>query len=48
VVVVADAAGRETRLCAGHWADAHVRLVGAQLVRTLLDTGPEMSTGLDK
>jgi hypothetical protein len=42
VVVVADAAGRETRLCAGHWTDARVRLVGARLVRTLPDSVLDM------
>jgi len=38
-------------MCAGHWTDARIRLVGARLVRTLPDTGPDMSpdtsTGLD-
>lgn len=31
-VVIADTAGDETRLCAGHWVDARARLVGARLV----------------
>jgi hypothetical protein len=48
VVIVADTTGRETRLCAGHWADARLRLIGARLVRTLQDTGPDVSAGLDK
>jgi hypothetical protein len=47
-VIVADAAGQETRLCAGHWIDARLRLIGARLVRTLPDTAPDMSTGLDR
>ncbi len=50
-VIVADAAGAETRLCAGHWTDARLRLIGARLVRTLPGTAPDMSkdmsTGLD-
>jgi hypothetical protein len=48
VVIVAEPAGRETRLCAGHWTDARIRVVGARLVRTLPDTGPNMATGLDR
>jgi hypothetical protein len=34
-VVVADQAGGQLRLCAGHWADARERLVGARVVRVL-------------
>ncbi len=34
-VVVADQAGGQLRLCAGHWADARQRLVGARVVRVL-------------
>jgi hypothetical protein len=47
VVIVADGAGGETRLCVGHWIDARARLVGARLVRTLPDTGRDMSADLD-
>lgn len=35
VALVADLAGARVRLCAGHWADARERLVGATLVRVL-------------
>jgi hypothetical protein len=35
VVVVADQAGGRLRLCAGHWADARERLVGARVVRVM-------------
>jgi hypothetical protein len=34
-VVVADQVGPHLRLCAGHWADARTRLVGARVVRVL-------------
>ncbi len=37
-VVVADQAGGTMRLCAGHWTDARLRLVGARLVRVLPTT----------
>jgi len=47
-VIVADVAGQKTRLCPGHWTDARTRLVGARLIRTLPDTGPDMSAGLDR
>jgi hypothetical protein len=38
-VVVADQAGARLRLCAGHWADARTRLVGARVVRVLPTAG---------
>jgi hypothetical protein len=34
-VVVADQAGDTMQLCAGHWTDARLRMVGARLVRVL-------------
>jgi hypothetical protein len=34
-VILADQAGGQLRLCAGHWVDAHERLVGARVVRVL-------------
>jgi hypothetical protein len=34
-VVIADQAGAQMRLCAGHWAEARKRLIGARVVRVL-------------
>lgn len=39
VALVADQAGARMRLCAGHWADARVHLVGATVVRVLAADG---------
>ena len=33
--LIADAGGEQSRLCAGHWADARERLIGVRLVRAL-------------
>jgi hypothetical protein len=38
-VLVADQAGAQLRLCAGHWADARVHLVGATVVQVLATDG---------
>jgi hypothetical protein len=38
-VIVADQAGGQLRLCAGHWSDARKRLVGARVVRVLPAAG---------
>ena len=38
-VLVADEPGAQLRLCAGHWADAQVHLVGATVVRVLAVEG---------
>jgi len=45
-VVVADAASRETRPCAGHCIDAGTRLVRGRLVRTLPERSPDMSSDM--
>jgi hypothetical protein len=39
MVVVVDQADAQLRLCAGHWADARTRLVGARVVRVLPTAG---------
>jgi hypothetical protein len=39
VVLVADQAGAQMRLCAGHWADARAHLVGATVVQVLAVDG---------
>jgi hypothetical protein len=38
-VIVADQTGAQLRLCAGHWADARARLVGATVVQVLTADG---------
>lgn len=38
-VIVADQAGGQLRRCAGHWADARARLVGATVVQVLTADG---------
>jgi hypothetical protein len=39
VVLVADRAGAQMRLCSGHWADASVVLVGARVVQVFAADG---------
>jgi hypothetical protein len=39
VVLVADQAGAQMRLCAGHWTDARTHLVGAAVVQVLATDG---------
>jgi hypothetical protein len=35
VLLIADQAGAQMRLCCGHWTDARMRLVGATVVQML-------------